>query len=97
MLLILLPDWIRLILEMFRKPLHYIINFIFSSGSSSLVGGGGLIGAKNMKSMWPPLVAIFFMTYFYRAGGAWPSPPGSATGTNEPVSVSISSSDHMYM
>ena len=22
-----------------------------------------------MKSMWPPLVAIFFMTYFYRTGG----------------------------
>ena len=21
-----------------------------------------------MKSMWPPLVAIFFITYFYRAG-----------------------------
>ena len=25
-----------------------------------------------MKSMGPPLAAIFFMTYFYRAGGAWP-------------------------
>ena len=26
-----------------------------------------------MKSMWPPLAAIFFMTYFYRAlGGPWP-------------------------
>ena len=23
-----------------------------------------------MKSMWPPLAAIFFMTYLYRAGGA---------------------------
>ena len=22
-----------------------------------------------MKSMWPPLAAIFFMTNFYRAGG----------------------------
>ena len=22
-----------------------------------------------MKSMWPPLAAIFFMTYFYRAWG----------------------------
>ena len=36
-----------------------------------------------MKSMWPPDAAIFFMTYFYRAGGGtWsprPSPPGSAT------------------
>ena len=29
-------------------------------------------GARNMKSMRPPLVAIFFMTNFYRAGGAGP-------------------------
>ena len=40
-------------------------------------------GAKNMKSMWPPLVAIFFMTYFYRAGGGGGHGPlglpGSAT------------------
>ena len=28
-----------------------------------------------MKSMWPPLAAIFFMTYFYRAGGPWPPRP----------------------
>ena len=35
-----------------------------------------------MKSMRPPLAAIFFMTYFHRAGGPWPPrpPPGSATG-----------------
>ena len=48
-----------------------------SIGSSGLEGGG----AWNMKSMGPPLVAIFFMTYFYRARGAWPPwhPPGSAT------------------
>ena len=49
-----------------------------SSGSSGRVRGG----RKNMKSMRPPLVAIFFMTYFYRTGGggAWPPrPPGSAT------------------
>ena len=34
-----------------------------------------------MKSMWPPLAAIFFMTNFYRAGGAMaPSAtPGSST------------------
>ena len=35
-----------------------------------------------MKSMWPPLVAIFFMTCLYRAGGGeWPHrhPSGSAT------------------
>ena len=40
-------------------------------------------GEKNMKSMWSPLVAIFFMTYFYRAGGGGHGPlgppPGSAT------------------
>ena len=30
-----------------------------------------------MKSMWPPLATIFFMTYFHRAwgGGAWPLGP----------------------
>ena len=29
-----------------------------------------------MKSMWPPLAAIFFMTCFYRArGGPWPPRP----------------------
>ena len=36
-----------------------------SSGSSDRVREG----ARNMKSMWPPLATIFFMTYFYRAGG----------------------------
>ena len=29
-------------------------------------------GAKNMKSMWLPLAAIFFMTYLYRVGGHGP-------------------------
>ena len=28
-----------------------------------------------MKSMQVPSVAIFFMTYFYRAGGPWPPRP----------------------
>ena len=38
-----------------------------------------------MKSMWPPLVAIFFMTYLYRAGGtmAPSAPPGSATAMTQ--------------
>ena len=37
-------------------------------------------GPRNMKSMSPLLVAIFFMIYFYRAGGAMATlSPGSAT------------------
>ena len=50
-----------------------------SSGSSGRVRGG----PRNMKSMRPPSAAIFFMTYFHRAGGgamAPSAPPGSATG-----------------
>ena len=47
---------------------------VLSSGSSSRVRGRG--EPRDMKSMWPPLVAIFFMTYFYRAGGGMaPSAP----------------------
>ena len=30
---------------------------------------------QSMKSMWPPLAAIFFMAYFYRAMGLWPLAP----------------------
>ena len=30
-----------------------------------------------MKSMWPPLVAIFFMTYFHRTGGGGMAPSAS--------------------
>ena len=39
-------------------------------------------GVRNMKSMRPPLAAIFFMTSFYKAGGDMahlPPPPESAT------------------
>ena len=39
-------------------------------GSSDRVGGPG-----NMKSMWPPLAAIFFMIDFHRAGGHGPLAP----------------------
>ena len=44
------------------------INGSLGAGSASdpAVGWGG--GARNMKSMWPPLAAIFFMTSFYRTG-----------------------------
>ena len=54
-----------------------IVNAINSSGSN-----GRVVGVRNMKSMRPPSAAIFFITYFYRAGGGdmVPSvPPGSAT------------------
>ena len=47
--------------------------FLISSRSSGQVGG-----ARNMKSMWPNSAAIFFMTYFYRAGGGRGSMPPSA-------------------
>ena len=43
---------------------------------------GGGRGPRNMKSMWLPLAAIFFMTYLHRAGGGHDplgTPPGSAT------------------
>ena len=42
-------------------------------------GWGG--GPRNMKSMRPNLAAIFYMTYFYRAGGGHGplASPGSAT------------------
>ena len=36
------------------------------SASDPAAGWGR--GARNMKSMWLPLAAIFFMTYLYRAG-----------------------------
>ena len=39
-----------------------------SSGSSDRVEWG----PRNMKSIWLPLAAIFFMTYFYRTGGGMP-------------------------
>ena len=43
-------------------------------------GGGGGEGARNMKSLWLTLAAIFFMTYFHRVGAMPPSaPPRSAT------------------
>ena len=42
-----------------------------SSGSSGRVRGGG---PRNMKSMRPPSVAIFFMTFFHRARGGGHGP-----------------------
>ena len=48
--------------------------FSFSLTWHSSIGSSGRVegGARNMKSMWSPLAAIFFMTCLYRAGGAWP-------------------------
>ena len=59
-----------------------MLMFSTCTASDPAAGWGGE-GARNVKSMWLPLAAIFFMTYLYRAGGgwAWPPrhPPGSAT------------------
>ena len=52
---------------------HAHFNKLPSIGSSGRWGGRG---PRNMKSIWPPSAAIFFMTYLYRAGGGgggeWP-------------------------
>ena len=55
----------------------FLVVSVCSSGSSGRVREG----PRNMKSMQLPSVAIFFMTYFHRAGGgmAPSAPPGSAT------------------
>ena len=47
---------------------HFI--YVTRKHSSISIGSSrGVGGPRNMKSMWLPLVAIFFMTYLYRAGG----------------------------
>ena len=64
---------------------EFILKRIMNAGQLRLCpvsdpAAGWRGGVRNMKSMWLPLVAIFFMTYFYRARGPWPPwPPGSAT------------------
>ena len=45
-----------------------VIYMSYSIGSS----GRGRGGARNMKSMCPPLVAIFFYDLFVQGLGAWP-------------------------
>ena len=50
---------------------------------------GQVRGARNMKSMWPPLATIFYNDLFSQ-GGAWPPhPPRSATAgqTLPPVDI----------
>ena len=49
-----------------------------SIGSSGWVGGGG---ARNMKSIWPPFAAIFFMTYFEKQGLVGHVPLGTPSGS----------------
>ena len=39
------------------------VQFQFNALADPAAGYGG---PRNMKSMWPPLAVIFFMTYFYR-------------------------------
>ena len=48
------------------------ISQVLSTVVDPAAGGGG---ARNMKSIRPPSVAIFFMTYFTGPGGAWPPIP----------------------
>ena len=64
----------------------FIVAFCKQAASDPAAGWGGGGGSRNMKSMWPPLAAIFFMTYLYRAvGGHGPlgTPlPGSATDSS---------------
>ena len=45
---------------------HNIIFAFFTMGHFKI---------RKMKSMWPPLMTIFFMTYFYKAGGTLPFLP----------------------
>ena len=42
-----------------------------------------------MKFMWPPKVAIFFMTYFYRARGHGPLAPPSPRSATAPAPDNI--------
>ena len=50
------------------------ISFFLKLVETSSSGSSGQVrGARNM--MRPPLAAIFFMTNFYRAGGAGPLAP----------------------
>ena len=53
-----------------RLYVRACVHVCISSGSRGWVRGG----PRNMKAMRLPLGAIFFMTNYYRAGGAWPLP-----------------------
>ena len=49
--------------------MHIHVNEQHRSDPAAGWGEGGGGWATNMKSVWPPLAGIFFMTYFYRGGG----------------------------
>ena len=85
----------RPVLRYWRFEIRISLKTI-SSGSSVRVGGGG--GPRNMKSMWPNLVAIFFMTYFYRAGGghAWPPRIHYWQFTVSPASLGLPVNSRVY-
>ena len=59
-------------------------------------GGGGVGGVRNMKSMWPPLTSIFFITYYYGRGDMAPSPPGSASEKHTIILTSSPISSKRY-
>ena len=67
----------------FCRFLCYLLYFMIKVRTvADLVAWNGG-GARNKKSMWPPLVAIFLMTYFYRASRPWPPrPPASTTAVS---------------
>ena len=76
-----------ILLNSINKPLIYHCLLFLIMYHQHRIQWPGWGGARNMNSMGPPLAAIFFMTYFYRAWGAWPPrhPPGSATDQNGPL------------
>ena len=73
--------WIGLIdklVDFHDRILPHFLNRIANAGlCPERIQRLGKGGARNMKSMRLPVVAIFFMTNFYRAGGegAWPPRP----------------------
>ena len=60
------------------------LNFLHSEVVAVANPVGRVGRPRNMKSMWPLLAAIFFMAFFYRAGGGsmapLPSPLDSLLG-----------------
>ena len=67
-----------------RSRFFSIIEQRYNEQNSSGSSGQVREEERKMKSMGPLLIAIFFITYFYRVGGHDPSaPPGSATVNNK--------------